>query len=244
MKNKLWLLPLCLGIGLGSIYFLPSAGAVAQSAVKMNLPNYFLNWTLVKDVPTEAEIGTLSKDTEFAKARCFSAREGEYDSNGNPIPDSISLSIVLSGVDINNSIHRPERCMPAQGHNITGSSDAELTLASGRKFPATRLLSVKSQKVTENLGRESYVKYQCLTYYFFVGHDRITNGHYHRTFLDMKDRVVSGIDQRWAFVTFTMLYGKVPWIEKEISETEADQKLQSFLTQFSEDQIDWNQIKP
>jgi hypothetical protein len=39
-----------------------------------------------------------------------------------------------------------------------------------------------------------------------------------------------------------MWYGKVPWIEKEITEAEADAKLQKFLADFAERQIDWNQV--
>jgi hypothetical protein len=105
-----------------------------------------------------------------------------------------------------------------------------------------RLVSVQSLQVAGNKEREEYVRYNCLTYYFFVGHDRITNDHLGRTFIDIKDRLVRGMDQRWAYTSVSMWYGKVPWIEKEVTEAEADAKIQKFLTEFSEDQIDWNQI--
>jgi hypothetical protein len=58
----------------------------------------------------------------------------------------------------------------------------------------------------------------------------------------MQDRLVLGMDQRWAYVSASMWYGKVPWIEKEVSIEEADQKLRAFLMEFGEEQINWDMI--
>ena len=242
MKSKVWLLPLFLASTLSVIYFLPKVGAIAQSAVKMELPDTSGTWSFQKQIASEAELKTLSADTQFSKAICLSARPGEVNIDGYPVPDRVDLSVVLSGADLNNSIHRPERCMPAQGHNITSSSDQMLTLPNGRQFAAKRLVSIQSQRVASNKEREEYVKFNCLTYYFFVGHDHVTDDHLDRTFVDMKDRLVRGIDQRWAYASVSMWYGKVPWIEKEVTEAEADAKLQKFLTDFAENQISWDQI--
>ncbi len=100
--------------------------------------------------------------------------------------------------------------------------------------------SVRNSAVKD---REEYLKFNCLTYYFFVGHDRLSNDHLGRTLLDMKDRLVRGMDQRWAYISVSMWYGKVPWIEgQQVSEAEADAKLQKFLAGFSEKQINWDQI--
>ncbi len=242
MNGKPWILPLILGSTMSAIYFLPKVGAVAQSAVKMDLPDVSDNWSFEKQVPSEKELSVLSPDTQFSKAICLKARPGEVNKDGYLIPDRLDLSIVLSGSDINNSIHRPERCMPAQGHSITSSSDQWLKLSNGRKVPVKRLVSTQSLQVTGNKEREEYVKYNCLTYYFFIGHDRITNDHLGRTFIDIKDRLVRGMDQRWAYTSVSMWYGKVPWIDKEVTEEEADAKITKFLTDFSENQIDWKQI--
>ncbi len=224
------------------VYLLPEVGAVAQSAVNMSLPDASEDWSFEKQYATEAEIKTLKGDTEFSKAMCFRTRPGEINKYGNPVPDVVQLSIVLSGSDINNSIHRPERCMPSQGHNITSSSERTLELPNGRQFPAQRLVSVQSVRNSAVRDREEYVKHNCLTYYFFVGHDHVTNDHLGRTFLDMRDRLLRGMDQRWAYASVSMWYGKVPYIEKEVSEAEADAKLQEFLTKFADKQINWNQI--
>ena len=242
MKSKSWLLPLILGSALSAIYFLPEVGAVAQSAVNMDLPGHSGNWTMEGQAPSKAEIGTLAPDTQFSKAMCLAARPGETNLDGQLVPDVLHLSIVLSGSDINNSIHRPERCMPAQGHNILSSTEPTLKLANGREFAARRLVSLQAVRDMANKEREEYVKYNCLTYYFFVGHDRVTNDHLSRTFIDIKDRLVRGMDQRWAYASVSMWYGKVPWIEAEVTEAEADAKLRKFLTEFAEKQINWDQI--
>ncbi len=244
MKSRALILPMFLAGSLSAIYFLPKVGAVAQSAVRMDLPRSSGTWSFQNQVASQDEILTLSPDTQFSKAMCFSVRPGELFQDGSPVPDRVDLSIVLSGADINNSIHRPERCMPAQGHNITGSSDQVLKLSNGREFPAKRLVSVQSIRSPANKEREEYVKLNCLTYYFFVGHERVTNDHLGRTFIDMKDRLVHGIDQRWAYISVSMWYGKVFWIkDKLVTEVEADAKIKKFLTDFSEKQIDWSQIK-
>ncbi|NJM37839.1 MAG: exosortase-associated EpsI family protein [Akkermansiaceae bacterium] len=168
----------------------------------MDLPDTSQSWQFNKTAASQEELGALSSDTEFSKAICLSARPGEYAADGRLVPDRVDLSIVLSGTDLNNSIHRPERCMPAQGHTILSSSDQPLKLPNGRQFNAKRLVSVQSQQVATATEREQYAKYNCVTYYFFVGHDRVTNNHLGRTFIDMKDRLIRGMDQRWLMLLF------------------------------------------
>jgi hypothetical protein len=242
MKLKFWSLPVILLGALSSIYFLPKAGDVASSAVNMELPGSVSNWVLRNVPASDAEIKVLGLDTKFSKAVCNTPRPGEFTLDGLRVPDELHLSVVLSGYDLNNSIHRPERCMPAQGHNITSSKDITIKVANGREFKAKRLLSL--QRLGTKQSEQDLVQLNCVTYYFFVGHDQLTNDHLERTFIDMKDRLVRGMDQRWAYVSASMWYGKVPWIEARVSEEEADEKLREFITGFSEKQIDWNQVVP
>lgn len=240
MKANPWLLPLVLACSLSAIYLLPKAGETAQSAVGLELPGSCGGWSFEKIVASSAEVETLGKDTDFAKAICLKARPGEISDDGHLVPDRIDLSVVFSGYDLNSSIHRPERCMPAQGHSITSSGDVTISGPGGRTFPVKRLSSIQSLRNGKN---EVAANFKCLTYYFFVGHDRITNDHLERTLIDMKDRLVRGLDQRWAYVSVSMWYGKIPWITTgEISEEEADRKIASFLTGFAEKQIDWGRI--
>lgn len=238
MKAAPLVLPVFLAVALGSIYFLPTAGEVGQSAIRMDLPDQQGEWLFDKQLASEAEKGTLAKDTEFSKAICLKPRSGEYYRNGEEVKDRVDLSVVLSGADINNSIHRPERCMPAQGHNILSSADRSITLDNGRSIKVKRLHSVQS--LPTNKERTEFVELDTVTYYFFVGHDRITNDHLGRTFLDMKDRLLKGMDQRWAYVSTSMWFGELVGLK----EADADVKLTEFVKRFSQEQIDWEQVKP
>ncbi len=242
MNFRALFLPLFLGTGLCSIYFLPRAGDVSNSAIAMELPSNFGQWSLKQTTATTMEIETLGADTKFSKADCYAARPGEYTEVGRPVPDFINLSIVLSGYDLNSSIHRPERCMPAQGHKLLNSSDVKISLNNGRQFEAKRLLSIRNVNTEDSKVTQDW---KCITYYFFVGYDHVTNDHLTRTFLDMKDRLVRGMDQRWAYASASIYYGSVPWIPgKEVTEEEADKKLRDFVTLLAEKQIHWEQIVP
>jgi hypothetical protein len=238
-----FLLPLLTALSLAAIHLLPEAGEMAHSAVEMDIPASLGSWNTRTIPPSEEEIAILASDTRFSKAICLSPRDGEFDlASGLAVPDRIDMSIVLSGHDLNNSIHRPERCMPAQGHVIGSSSDVEIPLPNGRTLTARRLLSVQSLPADES--RTRYLSFNCVTYYFFIGNHSITNDHLQRTLIDMKDRLLRGMDQRWAYVSASMWYGKVPWIDHEVPESEADAKLRAFITEFAVDQIDWEMIAP
>jgi hypothetical protein len=132
--------------------------------------------------------------------------------------------------------------MPAQGHNILSSGNIELSLANGRSFVVKRLRSVQTISTSADMNERTQLN--CVTYYFFVGHDRITHDHLDRTLLDMKDRLVRGMDQRWAYASASMWFGKVPWIDQEVTEAEADEKLMEFVRKMAEEQIDWEKIRP
>lgn len=241
MKFSPWLLPVVAGSLLASIHLLPQAGSMAPSAVDMDLPGKSGEWQFHPQPASQVEIETLAPDTRFSKAVCFKAREGEIDLvSGLAVPDRIDLSIVLSGHDLNNSIHRPERCMPSQGHVINQTSDIEIELGNGRSVAVRRLLSIQSIPLNEE--HTEYLKLNSVTYYFFVGNNRIVHDHLKRTLLDMKDRLVMGVDQRWAYVSASMWYGELPWIEKPTTLDEADAKLTVFLQDFCESQIDWGMI--
>lgn len=241
MKRPIWILPIITALGLSLIYLLPHADKPLPSAVNMELPNFLMTWQLNHTPPTKDEIGSLGAGTEFSKANCYRARFGEYNSEGFAIPDRIDLSIVLSGNDMNTSIHRPERCLPAQGHLIRNSSPVEITLADGKEITARRLITTQYIKNPET--GEVTNELDCVTYYFFIGYDRITHDHYERTFIDIKERLIMGREQRWAYVSASMWYGKLPWIEKPVDEKEADQKLKEFLAGFAKSQIDWEMIR-
>lgn len=242
--NSMWrslVLAVLLASLLGSIHFLPKADATVQSAIRMELPGQVGEWRLQKIPPSDAEISILDKETEFSKARCFRIRPDEFDREGRPLMDMMDLSIVLSGSDINNSIHRPERCMPAQGHHILSSSDIPLSLRNGRSITVRRLLSRQTIPVSED--HKQTVTFNAMTCYVFIGNRQITHDHLNRTMIDMRDRLLLGIDQRWAYLTVSTWYGKLPWLPKEITEEDADKKIRRFFTELAETSVNWEQVK-
>ena len=241
MRTSPWLLPPVMAVALSVVYVLPKAGAIAESAARMELPRQSVGWTLEAKAASEEEIKTLGAETRFSKAVCYRPRADVITPDGRVIPDIMELSIVLSGSDLNTSIHRPERCMPAQGHYISESKSIPFQVKDGRSFPARRLLSVRNIPSRETGGAP--LKLDCVTYYFFVGRNRITDNHMERTIIDMKDRLLYGMDQRWAYVSATMIYGSPPWLEgREFPLEEADKKLAEFLSEFAASQIDWDKI--
>lgn len=241
MNFKALILPIITGMTLSGIYLMPEAGEMIPSAVDMNLPKQINAWQFQYRPPSAEEIRILANDTEFSKAICLRPRPGEYTAiTGSVIPDRIDLSVVLSGHDLNDSLHRPERCMRSQGHVISRSDRVIIELPNGRKIPTRRLISTQSVPTDES--HTNYVSFQSITYYYFVGNKTITEDHLERTIVDIKDRLVHGVDQRWAYISVTMWYGEVPWIRKIVTEKEADQKLKEFLSDFSVKQIDWSEL--
>lgn len=238
----IWALPLILTGSLGLTYILPQEGETQASAVAMELPRKIGGWIMQGKPPSKDEIDALGKGTEFSKATCLLPRPGEYTPiTQESIPYRIDLSIVLSGRDMNTSIHRPERCMPAQGHLIKNSMVVPVVLPNGREVTMRRLKS--TQMIKDPSTGAVVSQLDSLTYYFFVGHDQVTHDHLERTIYDMEKRLLEGADQRWAYVSVTMWYGNLSWFEKPVTEEEADEVLLQFLTDFSLEQIDWSQIK-
>lgn len=242
MKRFFWILPVFMAATLSVSYLLPEVGGIAESAAIMDLPEKDGEWIYQARVASEVEVKVLGKETDFSKATCYRPRPGEYTQDGRRIPEVVDVSIVLSGSDLNTSIHRPERCMPAQGHVILDSRGVKIRLPSGDGFRAKRLQTSRRVHTGEKGAKPMKVK--SLTYYFFVGRNRVTNDHVKRTLIDMKDRLVHGTDQRWAYVSVSMMYGELPWMGgKEVPVEEADAKLQEFLSRFAERQIDWERIR-
>ena len=127
--------------------------------------------------------------------------------------DIINSFIVLSGDDMNNSIHRPERCLAAQGFEILASEERVITINDNIPIQVRRLVSRHL-----NTGLEQ------VSYYWFTGAKVITAGHYSRTITDILDRLTTGTNQRWAFVTITSPISKGenthPFAQHSIEETD------------------------
>lgn len=184
MLRKLLILQAVLLLGLGSIFVLPRAYAMRESALFANLPSRVAEWAGQSAQIPDKVINELDQDTRFDQKyyyRPSAAEPGKF--------DLAKAFVVLSGNDMNNSIHRPERCFAAQGLTILESSLVEVDVGYNRPLKVRRLKS------------RSQAGHMNLTYYWFTGASKVTPSHYERTITDMLDRLVTGNNQSWAYVT-------------------------------------------
>jgi EpsI family protein len=186
--KRLVFLQLVLFAGLGSAYLIPAQTRSQPIGVNMDLPDFIGQWFGVPEQITQREKDELAADTTFAR-RVYSDGVG----------DQILASIVLAGEDPDNSLHRPERCLPAQGWTVMDSKTVTIiapALPSGR-LKVTRLHS--QQKFQDKKGNIQTV--YNLNYYWFIGYTDLTSSAIQRALIDIRDRVMKGYDQRWAYVT-------------------------------------------
>ena len=237
-------LTVVLGLAMSAIYMLPAFREV-DSALDTKIPKTLGSATTFDYSPSDKELAILAKDTAFSKAACIIPRPGERTTILGETPhDRLDLSIVLSGHDLANSIHRPERCLEAQGHRIQSSAKSELTLGNGQTLPLTFLVTKLSGEFGPE-GKKEFITFDNLNCYFFVGRNKLTNSHTERTLIDIKDRVLKGEAQRWAFVTISMrfvaqearAFGDPPDLEM------ADKKIRELAKELAEQNIDWERIR-
>ena len=183
------LVVLLIGTFIGLIYWLnPPLSVPPQAGVVMHLPAYvragsgFIGST-AEVSPAERHI--LPKDTEFARKlyRDF------------PGQDEIYCSIVLTGA-MQQSIHRPEICLVAQGWNIVNQEYIPITLQSGHKLVVCTL-TIQHVAVYH----EQPVTVTAYDMYWFVGEKITTPSSSERTFLTSWDRIVHNRAHRWAYIT-------------------------------------------
>jgi EpsI family protein len=214
--KRLVLLQLMLFAGLGSAYLIPTQSNQPMGVI-MDLPESIGQWSGVSEKITDAELNGLAPDTSFAR-RVYS----------NAFGDQIMVSIVLAGEDPDNSIHRPERCLPAQGWTVVDSRTVAIRAPA---FPAGQLRTTRlhnQRKFEDDKGKAHTV--DNLNYYWFVGYTDLTPSHIDRALMDIRDRVTKGYNQRWAYVTVasTVTEGLVKFGR---SQAETDKMIQSLIVQ-------------
>ena len=213
--KRLLILLLFLGVGFSIIFLLPVASRSQPAGVNLELPQFVGKWYGTDQEISQRELEVLAGDTEFA-------RKLYTDASGN----SIFVSIVLSGADLDNSIHRPERCLPAQGWTIADTTKLKIPITAGQKLGVTRLHDVRQVPLRDG----KMISLYNLNYYWFVGYHHLTASHIEREMFDIKDRVLKGYNQRWAYITVASditegltLFGR--------SEAQTDTMLQDFIRQ-------------
>lgn len=201
--SRLAILLAMLLAGLSGIFLLPSQDHFQQpTGVDLELPKMVGGSWLGNDQKvSDAEQLVLGKDTEFSRKEYRNAR-GSALRGG----DAVQASVVLSGRDMNTSIHRPEWCLPAQGWTIESSTKREIMIPERGKLVVTRLKNMRfvidretGKAITDREGNKLIVRN--LDYYWFVGYDTTTESHTTRNLIDITDRLRHGYNQRWAFMT-------------------------------------------
>ncbi len=225
MKKPVYLLVFLALAGLSLVFALPEQTRLLPSAVKLEWPDVSGNWVKVRDLePSPQEIAILAADTVFSKAQF-------YDRNSRV---TLEVGIVLSGDDVNDSIHRPERCLIAQGHSGLRRKTLDIPLAGGGELPVTRLHTRIDRQLPSEDGTPRRIAFNSLTYYWFVGHEMVTSSHYARTFKDVSDRLIKGSNQRWAYITLSAFYqdpadGREPPATPGDSDGPLDAVIQDFI---------------
>ena len=192
--RRLYFLAAFLAVGFSIIWLLPKSESMKPSRLARNLPMQFASFQGKKVSVTGRELDILAKDTEFERA--------SYANLDNRAHPAVQVSVVFSGKDINNSIHRPERCLTAQGWNFVKERKVVVkgAMPDGSDIPFREIVCVKPVQLENG----KTIKTMLVQYYSFFGHSMITEDHYGRTLQDMKDRLFKGYDQQWAYATFSM----------------------------------------
>ena len=186
--KRLLLLQAVLAVGLGSVFLIPQKTTLGPAGIGMTLPDKVGRWTGENVPVSKEELAGLAEDTRFSR-KWYT----------NPAGDRFYVSIVLSGADMGNSIHRPERCLVAQGWTVESSHRVQIPRADGQKpLEITKLADVKQWRANE---KAPPLAIKSLNYYWFVGSHDVTASHWTRTFIDIRDRLLHGDNQRWAYVT-------------------------------------------
>jgi EpsI family protein len=203
--SRLAILVAFVTFGFATIFLLPKSYD-QPSGIRMELPDFVGNWKGTAAEITDKErvgLGEAS-GTRFAR-KTYRNLDG-YE---------IMVSLVLSGRDMSTSIHRPERCLQAQGWTLQDSDHFAMSLPQRGTFPVAQLRSTRLVKTGD-----SAINHELQTFYWFVGEKEISAGHWSRWALDNRDRLLRGVNQRWAFI---LVSGGVP-IPQDPKQNEAARK--------------------
>jgi EpsI family protein len=177
-------LALLLG-GLSTVFLLPKQIGFMPVGINLSLPESLGEWWGRSVEVTQHERNVLGPDTEFSRSQYTNGRG-----------DEILASVVLAGQDMMTSIHRPERCLRAQGWEFNPGDDREIDIPGFGKLPVMRLKNHKLVKDKEG----NLVPVENVCYYWFAGSRDLTESHLDRVGIDSLDRLTGGYVQRWAMM--------------------------------------------
>jgi len=164
------------------------------------------------DALTQAEKDALPLDTEMVKKRYI--RDGEEG-------DELFVNIVLSGKS-RSSIHRPQRCLIAQGSTIDETETLDIPVEDDG------VLEVKLIKNTfhKKISRNKEIAFKRYFVYWFIGRGRETESHLERMAMMAMDRVFYNVAHRWAYISISGGPSS-----KDVGEDEYIEKVKSFISE-------------
>jgi EpsI family protein len=181
------LLAILLG-GLSSVFLLPKQLGFMPEGIELQLPGSLGEWWGRELEVTQHERDVLGGDTEFSRMQYTNGRG-----------DQILASVVLSGQDMMTAIHRPERCLRAQGWDFQEGERKLIDVPGRGKLPVMRLKNRKAERTAD--GQTVMVEH--VLFYWFAGSQDVTESHFARVRMDMRDRIRSGYAQRWAMMSIS-----------------------------------------
>ncbi|MGC6464480.1 MAG: exosortase-associated EpsI family protein [Akkermansiaceae bacterium] len=237
MKKRAIILLVLVVSFVGMVLALPKTSQMRPSRLAKDLPEEFGHWVGRPQEAGTREREVLSLDTEFERMNYAHRDE---------VSPSVQVSIVFSGKDLSQSIHRPEVCLRAQGWQFVSERYFEWNglLPGDEAFPVKEIVcrtvatmeGDDGKPVPQFLENGEPLYHWRVFYYTFLGHEKIMAGHYQRTGEDIKDRLFKGYDQRWAYVTISCPISKkyeeqgVPTGQLKILDEEGTEKhVEGFL---------------
>ena len=220
-----------LGIILSLTFIIPEKAELQASSMSMDLPLRFdlSDWYGIRRQESPAERRSLAPDTLFSKADYRLVYSDEWD---KAMPD-VHVSLVFSGNDMNQSIHRPEMCLPGQGHLNLLATNTMLTLNNGKEVKFTRLTTFRRNPDIPDK------KLHYIHYYTFVGKGNIRHSHTQRVICDILDRTLKGKVQRWAYCQIGTYWSPHLGITQE----DADRLIQKLISQLLPQIINWEEME-
>ncbi|RYD76239.1 MAG: EpsI family protein [Verrucomicrobiaceae bacterium] len=171
--------------GMSCAFVLPKKLGLQPVGIVPDLPEFMGEWWGRHMDVTQKERDTLGQDTEFARKIYSNGRGGQ-----------VLASIVLAGQDMMMAIHRPERCLAAQGWTFANPTRVTIDVPGKGRLEVTRVQNTKFVKGPD----DTPVQIQNICYYWFAGSKDLTASHMERVWFDSRDRMMGGYVQRWAMI--------------------------------------------
>ncbi len=168
----------------------PLAGAKSPLNLEVLLPDKVPGWTAEAVPQAQIVLDDLPKDTSFGLRR-YSQPDGFWS----------MVNVVLMGTD-RTSIHKPEICMNAQGWQNDAAATREEIVPIPKpiayELPVMRM--VGTMNTVDKEGQPVAVR--GIYVYWFIDADRFTARHSARMWWMARDVVLTGVLDRWAYVSF------------------------------------------